>query len=147
MSLTSNKDNILREVGLAFSEGVRKAIMGEGFSPVNISLRASVPTPRGTLVRASHGYYPESGYECTVYYEPGRHVDHPDLAAKVMAHLPIGLYRKDLPPEQKQRYLRPEGQGMTFTVEIPFRKCKVTVLYDRIVGTVRKSITGSKRRA
>ena len=49
MSLTSNKENILREVGLAFSEGVRKAIMGEGFSPVNISLRASVPTPVGLL--------------------------------------------------------------------------------------------------
>ena len=59
-----------------------------------------------------------------------------------MSHLPIGLYRKDLPPERKHRYLRPEGQGMTFIVEIPFRKCKVTVLYDRIVVDCTKKYNG-----
>lgn len=136
--LKSHRDTAQHNAEQGFSNGILKAICGEGFSPIEATNRYSRPTPGGTLVKARSELYPESGYECLVVAVGERYIDNHSFAIRVMHDLLIGLYRKDIPKEQKHRYLKPGGSGMTYTVSDPWRKCKVTMMYDRIVIDFRK---------
>lgn len=137
-NLNTKRAQIQNQVQRNFSEGIRKAICGEGVTPVNVHYRTTRPTPGGTLVKARSEFYPESGYECLVVAEGGRYIDDYSFALRVMHDLLIGLYRKDIPLEQKHRYLKPGGCGMSYTVSDSWRKCKVTMCYDKIVIDFRK---------